>query len=412
MTERVDAVVVGAGISGLLAARCLHQAGMSVRVYEAAGEIGGRMHTDNRDGFLLDRGFQTVCPAYPALSRELDVASLDLRPLSRAVGVLTNGRVERIVPDPRSLGVIRSHLLSIMDTVLLARLSARDLFGGGLAHRPDRTTLAELTEAGLSHRAIDRMLRPFLSGIFGEADLDTSARFFHLIWGALLRGGAAVPAGGMAAIPRMLAAPLPRDAIHLGRKVTGVEPGLVRLGAETVTATCVIVATDGATAARLMPTITTPGWHALTTYYHTTPTPPRQDALLLVDADQPDLVRNTVVISAAAPGYAPAGQSLVATTVLGAQHRDDDFERHVRARLAAIYGTSTARWELLAAYPIRHALPAMPAPHPMRKRARLARGLYVCGDHRDTSSTQGALVSGRRAAEAALADLAVTVAAA
>jgi predicted NAD/FAD-dependent oxidoreductase len=134
------------------------------------------------------------------------------------------------------------------------------------------------------------------------------------------------------------------------------------------------------------------------------------EPLLHVDADQPTVVRNSVVVSAAAPGYAPPGLQLVATSVLGADEPTPELERRVRARLSALYGTTTARWDLLATYPIRHALPAMAAPHPLRRRVRLLPGLYVCGDHRDTSSIQGAMVSGRRAAAAALADLSVAAA--
>ncbi|WP_254715858.1 FAD-dependent oxidoreductase [Actinomadura sp. NAK00032] len=48
---------------------------------------------------------------------------------------------------------------------------------------------------------------------------------------------------------------------------------------------------------------------------------------------------------------------------------------------------------------------AMPPPLPLRRPVRLRPSRYVCGDHRDTGSAQGALVSGRRAAEAVLADL-------
>ena len=94
--------------------------------------------------------------------------------------------------------------------------------------------------------------------------------------------------------------------------------------------------------------------------------------------------------------------------MLGATRHDPELELRVRARLAALHRTPTARWDLLATFPIGHALPAMPSPHPLRRRVRVAPGLYVCGDHRDTSSIQGALVSGRRAASAVLADLAVT----
>jgi predicted NAD/FAD-dependent oxidoreductase len=154
----------------------------------------------------------------------------------------------------------------------------------------------------------------------------------------------------------------------------------------------------------------------LSTFYHATTDLPSPSAspepLLLVDARRPPVVRNTVVISAAAPAYAPPAWHLVATSVLGAEgaaadRSGSELELRVRARLADLHRTSTARWELVGAYSIPHALPAMIAPHPLRRRVRLERGLYVCGDHRDTSSTQGALVSGRRAAAAVLADLAV-----
>ena len=170
----------------------------------------------------------------------------------------------------------------------------------------------------------------------------------------------------------------------------------------------VIVATDASAATRLLGLPKQPLWYGLTTYYHVTSDLGGAEPLLLVDADQPSIIRNSVVLSAAAPGYATPGYQLVATSVLGASAHDAELELRVRARLSALYRTSTARWELAATYAIPHALPAMPAPHPLRRRVRLAPGLYVCGDHRDTSSIQGALASGRRAATAALSDLMVS----
>jgi hypothetical protein len=52
---------------------------------------------------------------------------------------------------------------------------------------------------------------------------------------------------------------------------------------------------------------------------------------------------------------------------------------------------------------VPEALPALPGGSPLRKPVRLTEGLYVAGDHRDTPSSEGALVSGRRAADAYLA---------
>jgi phytoene dehydrogenase-like protein len=412
MAERLDAIVVGAGLAGLVAARRLASAGLTVRVLEAAGEVGGRTRTDERDGFLLDHGFQAVFPSYPALDREFDLARLDLRPFDRALGVLHNGRVHRVGPDPSAVTAMRTRLLSLRDAAALARLIALTGLGpvGRLKHRSDRTTHDELRAAGLSERAIDSVLRPVLSGVFGEDTLTTSGRFFHLVWRSFLRGGLAVPAAGMGTLPRQLEASLPEGMVACGMRVDAVRPGLVELanhGGE-LRAPVVVIATDATTASRLVPALPRPTWYGLTTLYHVTDTLPSAEPLILVDADQPTVIRNSVVVSAAAPGYALPGYQLVATTVLGAVRHDPELELRVRARLAALHRTATARWDLLATYPIEHALPAMPAPHPLRRRVRLAPGLYVCGDHRDTSSIQGALVSGRRAASAVLADLAVT----
>jgi predicted NAD/FAD-dependent oxidoreductase len=119
-------------------------------------------------------------------------------------------------------------------------------------------------------------------------------------------------------------------------------------------------------------------------------------------------VNNTVVMTAAAPTYSSNGRALVQTSLVHGAHEGNVAEEAVRRRLAVLYGTSTASWEHVATYAIRHALPSMTAPHVFRKPVRAVSDgepVYVCGDHRDTSSIQGALVSGRRAAEAVLTDL-------
>jgi predicted NAD/FAD-dependent oxidoreductase len=77
-------------------------------------------------------------------------------------------------------------------------------------------------------------------------------------------------------------------------------------------------------------------------------------------------------------------------------------ETLVRSQLASLYDCATDSWELLATHAIRDALPVMPPPLEVRREIAYGPGLFVCGDHRDTASIQGALVSGRRTAEAIL----------
>jgi phytoene dehydrogenase-like protein len=259
--------------------------------------------------------------------------------------------------------------------------------------------------SGVSPELVDRVLRPFFAGVFLEDRMDTSGRFFHLVWRAFLRGGAALPADGMRALPDQLAASLPAGTIHCGVRATAITGTGVRTEDGEVRGARVLVATDGSTAAGLLPGLTAPEWYGVTTFHHASAAPIDPEPMLLLDPDGRVLV-NSAPVSAAAPGYAPAGRTLVASSVLGVPSDLTAMERRVRSRLTALYGTDD--WDLVTVHPIPRALPAMPAPHPMRRPVRAGDRRYVCGDHRDTSSVQGALASGRRAARAILADAGLT----
>jgi hypothetical protein len=148
----------------------------------------------------------------------------------------------------------------------------------------------------------------------------------------------------------------------------------------------------------------------VTTVYHSAPDFPAATASLLLEAGGSPLA-NSIALSKAAPEYAPAGRVLVSSSMVHGSVPDDVDSPAVRRALGRLHGTDASSWEHIATYDLPHALPGMPAPHPMRRAVRLpyeGDSIYVAGDHRDTSSIQGALVSGRRAAEAVLEDLGVT----
>lgn len=165
----------------------------------------------------------------------------------------------------------------------------------------------------------------------------------------------------------------------------------------------VLLATDARTAADLLPGLRVPDFHPVTVVHHTTDDPPETGASLLLDADRGGPVAHTAVVSQVDPSRAPAGRALISSTVLGPP--PPDIETAVRMHLSRLYGTSTTRWETLAVHHTPEAVPAMRAPHDLRRPVRLLAGLYVCGDHRDTSTVQGALHSGHRASTAILTDL-------
>lgn len=406
MSESVDVVVVGAGMAGLAAAGLLSQSGLEVRLLEAGDRPGGRVRTDSVDGLLLDRGFQLLNPSYPAVQRLLNLDALALRPFEPGVAVHLDGH-RHVLADPlrapaQLLGTLRAPVGSWREKLAMARWAAEVGFGPAarIKRGIDEPLAATLRRRGLDGRLGRTVLVPFLAGVLAEEELSSSRRLGELLVRAFVRGTPAVPAAGMQAIADQLAAHLPEAVLRLDSPVTGLRSMTVHTPQGPVNARAVLVAADPITASALLDH-PAPRMRSLTTFYHCTDQPPTTSRLLHVDGDRTGPVINTAVVSNVAPRYADRGRSLVASTVLGlAAH---DAEPQVRAQVGRIYGADTQQWQHVASYPILGALPAMPPGQSLRQAVDLGDGLFVAGDHRDTPSIQGALVSGRRAARAVLA---------
>ncbi|MDW8803372.1 NAD(P)/FAD-dependent oxidoreductase [Streptomyces scabiei] len=409
-----DVVVVGAGVAGLACARDLRAAGVGVRVLEAGDEVGGRMRSDRVEGFVVDRGFQVVNTSYPQLRRRIPLKGLRLRPFTP--GVLVHGPSGRLrfsdpTRRPRTLpDLLSGRLAGPRDLAALGLLSARDLLASPhrLKRLADTTTRTALANAGFSEAFVEGFFRPFLAGVFLEDDLETSARMFHLVWRSMLRGTLCLPTQGVGAVPRALAAVLPRQAVRLECPVAGLtDDGVLTAAGREIPARAVVVATGPGSVKALMPEVALPGYRTVTTYYHVAPCSPLGEPTLLVDTRRRFL--NTVVLSDVAPSYAPPGHALVATSVLGRDTKHQEGrkarERQVRAALGEAYGTGTDDWDLLGVRTVEDALPAMAPPQPLSRTTRVSVGRHVCGDHRATGSVQGALASGARAAREVLRDL-------
>ncbi|MDQ0796760.1 FAD-dependent oxidoreductase [Streptomyces sp. B1I3] len=416
--HHADVVIIGAGIAGLSAAHRLISAGVDVSVLEAAPHVGGRMATQEVDGFLLDDLGPLLSSAYPELRGTPGLDGLVLRNFAPEVLVHSGGRQYR-AGDVRSargaLKAVRSRpsapraplggaIEQARLGAWLARLAVTPT--ARIVARPDRPALPALSARGLPPRTVDGFLRPLLSALLGDPELATSSRCADLTLRSYARGRLCVPAGGSATLPRLLAAALPPGTVRTGVHVTAADITSVRtkehgeLGCRSL-----LLATGAGAAAELLPGLRTPAFHPVTVLHHAAPVPPPTGPRLLLDADRSGPVSHTAVMSAVDPSRAPRGRTLITSTVLGPPPAD--LDRTVRAHLARLYGTPTHDWELLAARHDPEAVPAMSPPHDLRRPVRVLAGLYVCGDHRDTSTVQGALHSGRRAASAILTDLGV-----
>ncbi|MDG4783110.1 NAD(P)/FAD-dependent oxidoreductase [Micromonospora sp. WMMD961] len=409
MLAETDVVVVGGGLAGLAAARRLHRAGVPWRLLEAGGRLGGRVATDVVDGYLIDRGFQVLNTAYPRLGTLLDTDRLDLGYFTSGVLVRKGDDLLRLVNPLREPtggpGTALAGVGSLRDRLRFAALAAgcATLPAARLLAAPETSAETALRRAGLSDAIIEELLRPFLSGVFIDRELATSSHVLAMVLRSFARGRIGLPAEGMAALPRAIADPLPADLLDLDTPVAEVAPGRVRTQAGDIRCRAVVVAVDPPAAPALLPALTTVRMHSYTTYYHSAPEPPLTEPILLVDGDRREIVANTVVLSNAAPTYAPAGRHLIATSVVGPAAPP---EPTIRTELTRLYGQSTADWTHLTTVAVPQALPAAPPPQGrLRKPVSLGEGLFVAGDHRDSPSIQGALASGWRAAGAVLEEL-------
>ncbi|HVN12765.1 MAG TPA: NAD(P)/FAD-dependent oxidoreductase [Kineosporiaceae bacterium] len=417
MADRAEVVVVGAGLAGLACARRLASCDVPVTVLEAADRVGGRVRTEIVDGFRCDRGFQLLNPAYPEVRRVLDLRALRLRPLPAGVVVATDGR-RSLLADPRRTPPARvpqaiagglSTVRSPGEVVAFVRWVLDDVRArpADLLATPDEPWGQALDRMGITGELRHEVLEPFLAGVIGERDGSTSRRFVDLIVRSLVRGRPSVPWEGLQAVPDQLASALPAGTVRTGVRVTAVAPGRVTTPDAELAVRAVVVATDPATAGDLLG-IAVPATRGLTTFWHVAQEAPTRSAELHVDGDGRGPVVNSVVLSASAPGYSPDGRALIATTILGAAD-DGGTEAAVRAHLRYVYGADTSRWQLLRIHALPRALTAMPPPLDVRRPVALGEGLFVAGDHRDSASSQGALVSGRRAADAVLGFLGLPV---
>lgn len=403
LPERATVVVVGAGLAGLTAARVLNRRGIDVVILEASDGVGGRVRSDIVDGFILDRGFQVLLTAYPEIHRHLDVPALDLRTFEPGAAVWKGGRAH-VVGDPfRRPGTLASTTFapigSLGDKMRIARMrsSLKSADPRQLLRGKDVSTKEALREMGFTETMIDSFFTALVGGIQLDPHLQTSRRMFDTIFRSLATGDSAVPAHGMGRITAQLAASLHRTDIHLDTPVARIAAREVTtVDGRTIACDAVVVATEGPVASRLLD-IEPVASRAAGCVYFSAPVAPVKGAYVVLDGTGRGPVLNVAVMSQVSAHYAPEGRHLIAAALPGVA--EGDLESIARTQLRGWWGAQVDQWTHLRTYRIPHGQPGQDAPFAHKKKVSLGDGLFVCGDHRDTGSIQGAMFSGRRCAE-------------
>ncbi|KAH7290903.1 hypothetical protein KP509_30G068700 [Ceratopteris richardii] len=427
-SSETGVIVVGAGLAGLAAARHLTAAGEPFLLVEASDGVGGRVRTDEFEGFLLDRGFQIFITAYPEAQRILDYDGLKLRSFYAGALVWFNGGFHKVADPLRHLtdGLLSlvNPIGNVFDKTLvgLVRLQAAIRADTEILTSTETTIMQRLSSTGFSPPMVDRFFRPFFGGIFFDNQLQTTSRLFDFVFKCLALGSNTLPERGIGAIPLQIAEKLPQSSILLESRVVELmfdndrHPVGVKLedGRLLKCNHGIILAVEGPEASRLLGNqlqvtraISRPPRSTVCLYFSTDKSPIKEPILLLNGSGK-GVVNNMFFPTTVSKSYSPPGQVLVSVSLVGLyeEKTDEELEEVVRAELADWFSKEiVATWKHLRTYRIKLAQPDQTPPTDLLKEPRVSAGIYVCGDHRDSSTFDGAFVSGRRAADAILRDV-------
>ncbi len=377
-SRSAEVLIVGAGLAGLSAAIDCQAAGVDVMVIEASDRAGGRIASDEINGFICDRGFQLINAKYPAL-QELDVIKeIDFIPAPRVIEVAIGDR-RHPIGDPRQLPwtALNKATGTIPEKLALLRFIVGKAKAGQSIGEALRNT----------GTCYDRVLRPFLQGVFLTDPNNVDATYGHSIIKSFVNGKPGVPRNGVGALPKALARRVSNIAYNT--RVDRIDLTSVHTNNGTYTADKIVIATDATTATQLLGLTEVPRMAGCITWYHAVSQNPSGNGRLVVDGQRRGPIINTVVMSDISANYAPSGQHLVSTTT-----ELNVTESDVRRHLAVVWGTGTHDWQFIAKYEIPAALPIHNVGRALSQSMKINEHHFVAGDHRSVPSQQGALFSG------------------
>jgi len=409
MAKNFETIIIGGGISGLAAAITLQKHNKDFLLIEKSDQVGGRIKTDRVKGFQFDHGFQVLNPGYRQAKALLNLKDLKLNYFDAGIAI-RDGDTLRTVRDPfrrpsklfNTLSNLpgsfaeKKAFVSYVTKLLFTPQTSRLKFA-------DISAKAALVEAGVDEVFLQKVIKPFLSGVFLESELATSRIFLDEVLVSFFAGTPALPQSGMAAIGEQLAGKLPAESIALNEQVLKIEPGIIITNKNQYQVKNIILATDVQVATRLL-NLPDAKVHKVKTWYLIANQNKEEilsgQKLVLTDSDPNALLVNSVVISQIAPSYAPPDTSLISASAIAANTKVES--KVLLDYLSKLYQLPTNKWQIVAEYEILNALPAMYPPFTPMKNSFVADGLFVAGDHRNFSSIQGALDAGVRAAKASI----------
>ena len=403
--------IVGAGISGLIAATVLEKNGFSPVIIETTDSIGGRVKTDIVDGYQLDHGFQVLLTAYPAAQKYLNLEALQLQSFIPGASIFKNGK-QQIIGDPlRDKSLLLSTVFARVGTLSdkfkilklnnkLKKKSLSEIFS-----TKEQTTKSYLMAFGFSNSIIDNFFNPFFSGIFLENKLETSSRMFEFVYKMFGEGQAALPKGGMQAIPKQLSNNLKRTTFKFNTKVATVNDSeIILVDGQKIKSDFTIIATEPS---KLLNTVNkkVTEWQSCDTLYFETENRVINKPLIGLIPEK-DAVINNIFYHTSLDSDLKGNKELISVTVVDNQNLPSDkLIQRVQTELKQYCGINTSK--LIKHYNIPMSLPKLKELkyNALPSQTRLTDTIFLAGDLQLNGSLNAAMIAGEKAALGVLDNL-------
>ncbi|WP_037321601.1 NAD(P)/FAD-dependent oxidoreductase [Salegentibacter sp. Hel_I_6] len=396
--------IIGAGLSGLIAAKVLEDHGYAPEIYEASDSVGGRIKTELVKGYQLDHGFQVLLSNYPKANQYLDYKALELQELLPGAVIYENGNSKTIGDPLRDSSLLMPTIFSgigtFSDKIKILKLygdlkkkSVQDIF-----KTKETTSLSNLQEISFSEEMIRKFFKPFFSGIFLEPNLETSSRMFEFVFKMFGEGQAVIPKRGMGEISNQLFKQLKITKIHFNTPVKQVKEGEVILeNGEIIKANFTIIATEASPLVSNLKNQETE-WKSCHNFYFETEKRTIKKPIIGLIADAEAIINNIFYHTSVATTENGGKELLSVTVVKKTNLSQADLLKKVQEDLKKYCGVGDAKF--LKHYFIKKALPKIsPLEYELDPtETQLNESIFLAGDQLLNASQNAAILSGERAA--------------
>ena len=403
--------IVGAGVSGLVAAQVLENQGYQPVILEASDRAGGRVKTDIKKEFQLDHGFQVLLSSYPAAQKYLDFKALKLQELKPGAVIFNNGK-QQIIGDPlRDISTLFSTLFSGIGTlsdkfkIFQLNLKLKNKSIEAIFSSDEISTKVYLKEFGFSSQIITQFFTPFFTGIFLENELTTSSRMFEFVFKMFGEGLAVLPKGGMEEISKQLVANLSNTTFQYNTQVSSVsDDEIVLHTGEKLVSTATIIATDASKLVRDAPSKNLI-WKSCQTLYFTTNKRVIEKPMIGLVSKKDSLINNIFYHTSVATHSNNTEELLSVTVVKEHQLTEEQLIATVTRQLQE--ECTIDHLTFLAVYHIKKALPDLKdiKYEVSPSETQLSSGIFLAGDVQLNGSLNAAMIAGENAALQVIASL-------